>query len=114
VILFIFDPTDRHPTDEVIELLKSINKPIILVVNKMDSSDPERAKQKPAAIENLLRLYSVHYVSATRGDGIEELMESIRSVMMPGPPFYPKEDLSEHPLRFFVSELIREQHGDIV
>jgi GTP-binding protein Era len=28
---------------------------------------------------------------------------------MPGPPYYPKEDLSEHPVRFFVSELIREQ-----
>ena len=29
--------------------------------------------------------------------------------MLPGPPFYPKDELSEHPTRFFVSELIREQ-----
>ncbi len=109
VILFIYDPSDRHPTDEVIELLRSINKPILLVVNKVDSIDKNDAENKAAELSEKLKIRSVHYVSALRGDGIEELMESIRSVILPGPPFYPKEDLSEHPLRFFVSELIREQ-----
>lgn len=109
LILFIFDPTDKHPTDEVIELLKSINKPIFLVVNKIDSIEQRKAETKVAELEKRLRLKSVHYVSATRGDGVTELIEAIRSQLMPGPPFYPKEDLSEHPVRFFVSELIREQ-----
>ncbi|MEX0823908.1 MAG: GTPase Era [Balneolaceae bacterium] len=109
LILFIFDPTDKHPTDEVIELLKSINKPIFLVVNKIDSIERGKAETKVAELEKRLRLKSVHYVSATRGDGVTELIEAIRSQLMPGPPFYPKEDLSEHPVRFFVSELIREQ-----
>lgn len=109
LILFIFDPTDKHPTDEVIELLKSINKPIFLVVNKIDSIEQGKAETKVAELEKRLRLKSVHYVSATRGDGVTELIEAIRSQLMPGPPFYPKEDLSEHPVRFFVSELIREQ-----
>jgi len=109
VILFIFDPTDTYPTDEVIGLLQSINKPIILVVNKVDAIDLTTAQQKTTLIEEKMRLRSVHFVSATRGDGIEELMADIRSLLLPGPPLYPKEDLSEHPLRFFVSELIREQ-----
>jgi GTP-binding protein Era len=109
LILFIFDPPDKHPTDEVIELLKSINKPIFLVVNKIDSIERGKAETKVAELEKRLRLKSVHYVSATRGDGVTELIEAIRSQLMPGPPFYPKEDLSEHPVRFFVSELIREQ-----
>ncbi len=109
VILFIYDPTDTHPTDEVIELLQSIQKPIILVVNKIDAIDQAAAQQKVAAVEGRMRFNSVHFVSATRGDGIEELMADIRSLLLPGPPLYPKEDLSEHPIRFFVSELIREQ-----
>ena len=109
VILFIFDPTDTHPTDEVIELLRSINKPILLVVNKIDAINREKADQKVSLLKDKLKLQSTHYVSATQGTGVEELMESIRSLLMPGPPFYPKEDLSEHPVRFFVSELIREQ-----
>lgn len=109
LLLFIFDPTDRHPTDEVIELLKSINKPIVLVVNKIDRVKKETAKQKASMIEDKLRISSVHYVSALNGNGIHELIEDIQSHLQPGPPFYPKEDLSEHPVRFFVSELIREQ-----
>ena len=109
VILFIFDPTDSHPTDEVIELLRSINKPVILVVNKIDIINKEKAETKVEALKNQLRFKSIHYVSALQGEGIAELLTDIRSLLMPGPPYYPKEDLSEHPVRFFVSELIREQ-----
>ncbi len=109
VILLIYDPTDRHPTDEVIELLRTINKPILLVVNKIDDFSKNEAEKKAAVLTEKLKIHSVHYVSALRGDGVDELLSSIRALLMPGPPFYPKEDLSEHPLRFFVSELVREQ-----
>jgi len=109
VILFIFDPTDTHPTDEVIELLQSINKPILLVVNKIDAIDRGKADQKVTLLKEKLKFKTIHYVSATQGIGVDELMQDIRSLLMPGPPYYPKEDLSEHPVRFFVSELIREQ-----
>lgn len=70
--------------------------------------------------EKQLRFKSVHYVSAIHVDGVKELLSGIRNYILPGPPLYPnsKEDLSEHPVRFFVSELIREQlfllfHEDI-
>jgi len=109
LILFIFDPTDTYPTDEVIELLRTINKPILLIVNKIDAINKEKAEKKTALIEENLKLAGIHYVSALTGEGIDKLMDSVRSYLMPGPPFYPKEDLSEHPIRFFVSELIREQ-----
>ncbi len=109
LILFIFDPTDTYPTDEVIELLRTINKPILLIVNKIDAINKEKAEKKTALIEDNLKLAGIHFVSALTGEGIDKLMDSVRTYLMPGPPFYPKEDLSEHPIRFFVSELIREQ-----
>lgn len=109
VILFLFDPTDYHPTDEVIELLKSFNKTVFLVVNKMDTADKEKAETAVKKLEEQLKIHSVHYISALNGVGVDGLMEGIRKLLLPGPPFYPKEDLSEHPVRFFVSELIREQ-----
>jgi GTPase len=109
VILFLFDPTDRFPTDEVIELLKSINKPIFLVVNKMDQADKKRTEGKVKELEEKLRFKEIHYVSALQGEGVDKLLQSVRTYLVPGPPYYPKDDLSEHPVRFFVSELIREQ-----
>ncbi len=109
VILFIHDPTDKHPTDDVIELIQSINKPVYLVVNKMDIADEEKARKSAEEIQEKLRIKSTHYVSATTGNGVKDLMQDLRTGLLPGPPYYPKEDLSEHPVRFFVSELIREQ-----
>lgn len=109
VILFIFDPMDNHPTDEVIELLKTIQQPVVLVVNKMDAASKDRAENAASKLAKRLKIRSTHYISALNGNGIPELMEDIRSVLLPGPPFYPKDELSEQPIRFFVSELIREQ-----
>lgn len=109
LILFIFDPTDKKPTDEVIELLRSIEKPVILVVNKMDKAEPLQAKNAVAQIEQKLKVHSVQYLSAITGEGIPLLIQEIRGLLQPGPPFYPDDELSEHPVRFFVTELIREQ-----
>jgi len=90
LILFIMDPTDSHPTDEVIELLKSIQKPILLIVNKIDSLDSAAATIKAKAVEERLRIHSTHFVSALNGEGVVELIQAIRALLMPGPPFYPK------------------------
>ena len=51
----------------------------------------------------------VVYLSALTGEGLPELMDIVYKNLKPGPPFYPKEMLSEQPVRFFVAELIREQ-----
>lgn len=109
LILFIFDPMDTHPTDEVVELLKSINKPVYLVVNKMDEAQPEKVSSAVENLQQRMKFHSIHYISALTGDGISELISAIRTTLLPGPPFYPKDELSEQPVRFFVSELIREQ-----
>ncbi|WP_421773878.1 GTPase Era [Gracilimonas sp.] len=109
IILFIHDPLDKHPTDDVVNMIKSINKPVYLVVNKMDAANHEKAEKSVADLEAKMKIRSVHYVSATLGTGVAELLDDIKTGLLPGPPFYPKEDLSEHPVRFFVSELIREQ-----
>jgi GTPase len=109
LILFIFDPTDYHPTDEVLNLLDSIKQPVLLVVNKMDIAERGEAEKKVQTIRDNLDIASIHYVSATAGTGIPELMKDVRSRLLPGPPYYPKDILSEQPVRFFVAELIREQ-----
>lgn len=109
LILFIFDPTDYHPTDEVLNLLDSIKQPVLLVVNKMDIADRRDAEKKAESISKEIEIASIHYVSATAGYGVPGLMEDIHSRLLPGPPYYPKDILSEQPVRFFVAELIREQ-----
>lgn len=111
LVLFVFDPQDPHPSDQVIELLHSFQKPILLVVNKLDQFNPE----DPAIqriIEDLkhrLKIAETVFLSALTGENVPELLEKIRQRIPEGPAYFPKDELSEHPMRFFASELIREQ-----
>ncbi len=57
----------------------------------------------------LLPHRNIHVVSALKHDGIPELMKEILSLLPEGPPYYPKDQLTDRPERFFVSEIIREK-----
>ena len=142
LVVLVLDPDDRRPTDEVVDLLRSYRRPIVLAVNKCDlrtpqsgppaestspeptpaeSGSPESAPPQPtpsgstaasdavAWIAERLSLAAVHHVSALTGQGVPELVDDLLSRLPEGPAYYPKDELSEHPMRFFASELIREQ-----
>jgi len=109
IILFIVEPGDLKYPDYAFDAFKEMNKPVILVVNKMDTSTREEAEP---FVEQLCRSYEFSetvYLSALTGEGLADLKEAIYRYLKPGPPFYPKDMLSEQPVRFFVAELIREQ-----
>lgn len=109
LVLLIVDGTDSDPPEEVIALLKSLNVPILLVINKMDLIGREEAERLAEETAGLIRVDSTHFVSALTGEGIEVLMERVKQGLPPGPAYYPKDILSEQPVRFFAAELIREQ-----
>lgn len=102
-----------YPDDPDIALilknLKKTKKPSLLIVNKIDKGPKEN-------ILPLIDIYRQRYpfdaiipISALKGDGIERLLEELRSRLKPGPKFFPpdmKTDQSEH---FLISEIIREK-----
>jgi GTP-binding protein Era len=81
----------------------------MLVINKIDKVSDEKAKNVAANIQERFDFNETLFTSAINGKGMERLMETLKANIKPGPPFYPKEMLSEQPVRFFVAELIREQ-----
>ncbi|MDX1671250.1 MAG: GTPase Era [Balneolaceae bacterium] len=109
IILFIVEPARGKFPDYAFDVFKSMQKPVILVINKMDASSREEAEQ---LADELIQSYAFDdtvYISALTGEGVDRLMEIIYEQLQPGPPFYPKDMLSEQPVRFFVAELIREE-----
>ena len=109
VILFIVEVSENNIPDYAFDQLKNLNKPVLLVINKIDAASQEKAEKLKEELIVKFEFSDIIFVSALEGVGIEGLMESIIRPLKPGPPFYPKDELSEHPLRFFASELIREQ-----
>ena len=109
IILFLVEAGEDRLPDEAFDSLKRSNKTVALGINKIDL-DPKQGYEK--LIEELMTRHpfkEVFRLSALTGEGTESLMDWLKQNIPPGPAFYPKENLSEHPERFFVEELIREQ-----
>lgn len=91
------------------ELFK-VKTPKILVVNKIDL-----IKDKNKLMENVLKFTSdvefdeVFYISSLNGDNIDLLLKSITNKLPLGPMYYPKDQISDHPEQFIISEIIREK-----
>ena len=85
------------------------DRPAILVVNKMDLVRQDEALPLVQAYVDQRAFEEVVPVSATTGHNLDVLKETLVRRLPAGPPFYPKDMLSEHPERFFVTEIIREK-----
>jgi len=109
LILLIVDVEDTKIPSRVYKGLASVQKPVVLVVNKTDKVPRPDAQAAAAELKTHFDFEEVLYVSALTGEGIPELMDTVKEQLPQGPPFYPKDMLSEQPIRFFVAELIREQ-----
>jgi len=109
LIFFIVDGTDSRQPEEVVSLLKSIQVPVLLLVNKTDLISEPDARVMADLVQKQIKVHSTFYVSALTGEGVSQLLSDVKKLLKPGPPYYPKDILSEQPMRFFAAELIREQ-----
>lgn len=109
LILFIVEAGEKNIPDYAYDSLRQFHKPVILVINKIDTASQKEVEMLGNKLNTKFDFTTTVYVSALDGTGIEGLMEIIKKNLPAGPPLYPKDELSEHPLRFFAAELIREQ-----
>lgn len=95
---------------QVLEMLSTVNTPVILALNKIDLVK-EKKDVLPVidAYRQAFPFADIVPISTLKNENIDELKKSLVTFMPFSPPFYPKDEITEHPERFFVSELIREQ-----
>ncbi|MCU0649293.1 MAG: GTPase Era [Gemmatimonadaceae bacterium] len=104
VIVHLIDATE--PSLETLAHAAALDvppsAPVVRVYNK---SDQLSAAQRESVLE---RAPGARLVSAVTGEGIDELLQTLRTAVPEGPFLYPADELSTHPLRFFCAELVRE------
>jgi GTP-binding protein Era len=106
VVLFLADAT-RPADDEELAAIEGRNA--ILVLTKMDLIDRDEALPVADAFSKLRDWDAIVPISATRGYNLDYLLEKILEQIPLGPPYYPADAVSEHPERFFVTEIVREK-----
>ncbi|TVQ69336.1 MAG: GTPase Era [Balneolaceae bacterium] len=103
----------RRPPDAddvVWETLAQLKLPVILAVNKADLLGGQDSAEEVIGIcRERFEYVDALAISALDGSGVDALVALIRDRLPPGPAFYPKDQASDLTMRFFVSELIREQ-----
>lgn len=108
LILYVTDPFDSlNDQHGLLKRIASQQIPVLAIINKKDLVPPDALEIRIQELSSLLPGKKIHPVSALRGSGISELKIEIASLIPEGPPFYPKDQLTDRPERFFVSEIIR-------
>jgi GTPase len=109
VALLIVDIKDNlEEANEIFSSL-SLKAPAIVVLNKTDLVNKETVDKAVAFFSEKKYCKKVVEISALKNKGIQELLNAIISFLPEGEPFYNDDNLSDLPMKFFVSELIREK-----
>ena len=100
----------RGPGDDfIINHLKDINQPIYLLVNKIDTVNPNELPDIVAQYKDALPFKDIVPVSALQGNNVNTLMNELVQELPVGPQYYPDDQISDHPERFVIAEMIREK-----
>jgi GTP-binding protein Era len=95
--------------DLIIERLKKSNVPVYLIVNKIDKVHPDALLEIIQDYAAQMEFAEVVPISATEGNNFDTLMKVLVDSMPEGPQYFPEDQVTDHPERFIVSELIREK-----
>jgi len=107
-LLLVDIKDDLKEADEIFSSL-SLKAPAIVVLNKTDLADKESIEKAVSFFFDKKYCKKVVEISALKNKGITELLDVIISMLPDGEPFYNDDNLSDLPMKFFVSELIREK-----
>jgi GTPase len=110
LMLFVADLRDELDADNpVFEVLQKVTCPSILVLNKTDLVAPQRCEDVGNWWKNRAKFTEAVSISALKSEGTAELLERIKHYLPEAPPYYPEDQLTDRPERFFASEIIREK-----
>lgn len=111
LVLFMVNAQEGYGRGEefIIEKLQNVKTPVFLVINKIDLIHPDELLKLIESYNRKFNFAEIVPISALEGNNIEKLLEQIKEKMPEGPQFYPADQVTDHPERFIVSELIREK-----
>ena len=93
----------------LVKKLNSFKIPVILLINKIDLSSQRELEESIIHWKSIFPGIDIYPVSAIEGFFIDELIEIFKDNLPISPPFFPKDQFTDRPERFFVNESIREQ-----
>ena len=110
VLLYVTDVIENPEKNmEFLEKVKKMQIPVLLLINKIDQSEPKKLGDIVEKWHSLLPNAEILPISAKNKFGTDMLLKRIKELLPESPAFFDKNQLTDKPARFFVSEIIREK-----
>lgn len=111
IVLFLMDA--RKGLDDenitILKRLKETGRPAFLVLNKIDTLDTKKLLPLTQKITDIYAFEEVFMISATKGDGVERMLDVLAARMPEGPWLFDEDHLTDVPVRVIASEITREK-----
>ena len=110
IILYVVDSSQTKFLNEDLTLkLKSLKIPIVIVVNKIDLIDEKTLELAVKDIKEKFNDSAIYPVSVKENFNVKTILDKLEELSPISPPFFPKDQITDKPERFFVNEIIREK-----
>ena len=111
LILYIVDasPFIGARDTDIINFLKTLDLPVILAINKVDTVEKGKILELISLYKDLDFINEIIPISASMGDNVDQLLNTIKEYLPEGPKYYPEEYITDKSERFIISEIIREK-----
>ena len=111
VILFLVDITESLGSGDkfILEVLKNANKPVILVINKIDLLPKEKILEKISEYKDLYNFEEIVPISAIKKDNVDRLREILKKYLPDNIKFYDDQTYTNVSTNFLISEIVREK-----
>ena len=110
VLLYVTDPIEKvDKNGEFLQKVAKMNVPVLVLINKIDLTQQDKLVQLVEEWHEILPNAEIIPVSATAKFNVDVVLRRIRELIPECPPYFDKDQLTDKPARFFVSEIIREK-----
>ena len=110
ILIYMVEIGEKELKDEsFFNKIKNSKIPVLLLINKIDKSSQEEVEEKLQYWKEKVPNADVFLISALENFNVENVFNKILEILPESPPFYPKDQLTDKPERFFVNEAIREK-----
>ena len=110
IIVYMIEAGESTLKDEdLYNKIKSSNIPILLIINKIDLSNQQNIEEQVEKWKDILPDAEIFPISALEKFQVENLLERLIELLPECPPYFPKDQMTDKPERFFVNEIVREK-----
>ena len=110
VLLYVTDVVEKiDKNEDFLQKVTKLNVPILLVINKIDLSNQKELETLVEQWHEVLPTAEIFPISATAKFNVDNLLSRIKELLPESPPYFDKDQWTDKPARFFVTEIIREK-----